>query len=168
MGGGTGHSFRVEATENSSINGMRDGNKLYFARTAKGVAAFDVNQEVLIRNWDKIYNKALRVETEAASETEAKAKTNSSSLTVTGGNADTAASSTSGTSDKTDTAASATTASAARAKTAAPRMAVASVSARVAAPMAVASSGERSNHLRNHRQCHGNCSHFLRGRSRCQ
>ena len=142
VGGGTGHSFRVEATENSSINGMRDGNKLYFARTAKGVAAFDVNQEVLIRNWDKIYNKALRVETEAASETEAKAKTNSSSLTVTGGNADTAASSTSGTSDKTDTAASATTASAARAKTAAPRMAVASVSARVAAPMAVASSGE--------------------------
>ena len=142
VGGGTGHSFRVEATENSSINGMRDGNKLYFARTAKGVAAFDVNQEVLIRNWDKIYNKALRVETEAASETEAKAKTNASSLTVTGGNADTAASSTSGTSDKTDTAASATTASAARAKTAAPRMAVASVSARVAAPMAVASSGE--------------------------
>ncbi len=142
VGGGTGHSFRVEATENSSINGMRDGNKLYFARTAKGVAAFDVNQEVLIRNWDKIYNKALRVETEAASETEAKAKTNASSLTVTGGNADTAASSTSGTSDKTDTAASATTASAARAKTAAPRMAVASVSARVAAPMAVARSGE--------------------------
>jgi len=142
VGGGTGHSFRVEATENSSINGMRDGNKLYFARTAKGVAAFDVNQEVLIRNWDKIYNKALRVETEAASETEAKAKTNASSLTVTGGNADTAASPTSGTSDKTDTAASATTASAARAKTAAPRMAVASVSARVAAPMAVASSGE--------------------------
>ena len=142
VGGGTGHSFRVEATENSSINGMRDGNKLYFARTAQGVTAFDVNQEVLIRNWDKIYNKALRVETEAASETEAKAKTNASSLTVTGGNADTAASSTSGTSDKTDTAASATTASAARAKTAAPRMAVASVSARVAAPMAVASSGE--------------------------
>ena len=142
VGGGTGHSFRVEATENSSINGMRDGNKLYFARTAQGVAAFDVNQEVLIRNWDKIYNKALRVETEAASETEAKAKTNASSLTVTGGNADTAASSTSETSDKTDTAASATTASAAREKTAAPRMAVASVSARVAAPMAVASSGE--------------------------
>lgn len=105
VSGGTGHSFRVEATENSSINGMRDGNKLYFARTAKGVAAFDVNQEVLIRNWDRIYNKVLRVETEAASLTEAKAKTNSPSLTVTGGSADTAAPSGAITSAKAKTAA---------------------------------------------------------------
>ena len=142
VGAGTGHSFRVEATENSSINGMRDRDKLYFARTARGVASFDVNQEVLIRNWDKIYNKALRVETETASVTSVKAKTNAPSLTVTGGSANTAASATSETDNQADTAAPASTADGAKAKTAAPLMAAASVRARVAAPMAVASAGE--------------------------
>ena len=138
VGAGTGHSFRVEATENSSINGMRDRDKLYFARTASGVAAFDVNQEVLIRNWDKIYNKALRVETETASVTSVKAKTDAPSLTVTGDNANTAASATSETGDQANAAAPATTAAGAKAKTAAPLMAAASVRARVAAPMAAA------------------------------
>ena len=142
VGAGTGHSFRVEATENSSINGMRDRDKLYFARTARGVASFDVNQEVLIRNWDKIYNKALRVETETASVTSVKAKTNAPSLTVTGGSANTAASATSETDNQADTAAPASTADGAKAKTAAPLMAAAGVRARVAAPMAVASAGE--------------------------
>ena len=142
VGAGTGHSFRVEATENSSISGMRDRDKLYFARTARGVASFDVNQEVLIRNWDKIYNKALRVETETASVTSVKAKTNAPSLTVTGGSANTAASATSETDNQADTAAPASTADGAKAKTAAPLMAAASVRARVAAPMAVASAGE--------------------------
>ena len=126
VGAGTGHSYRVETTENSSLNGMRDGDKLYFARTTRGVAAFDVNQEVLLRNWDKIYNKALRVETETASVTETKAKkTDAPSLTVTGGKTDTNASATSGTGDNANTASSATTASGAKAKAAAPLMAVA-------------------------------------------
>ena len=142
VGAGTGHSFRVEATENSSINGMRDRDKLYFARTASGVAAFDVNQEVLIRNWDKIYNKALRVETETASVTSVKAKTDVPSLTVTGDNANTAASATSETGDQANAAAPATTAAGAKAKTAAPLMAAASVRAGVAAPMAAASAVE--------------------------
>ena len=142
VGAGTGHSFRVEATENSSINGMRDRDKLYFARTASGVAAFDVNQEVLIRNWDKIYNKALRVETETASVTSVKAKTDAPSLTVTGDNANTATSATSETGDQANAAAPATTAAGAKAKTAAPLMAAASVRARVAAPMAAASAVE--------------------------
>jgi len=67
VGGGEGQTFRVEAADKSSLNGMRDGDKLYFARTASDAAAFDVDHKVLIRNWDKIYNKVFRVKTEAAS-----------------------------------------------------------------------------------------------------
>ena len=143
VGGGTGHTFRVEATENSSINGMRDGDKLYFARTAQGVAAFDVNQEVLIRNWDKIYNKTLRVETEAASVTEAKAKKDAPSLTVTGAKADTAAPSGSVTGTSADTAAPSGAMAGAKAKKAALFMAAASAGEDTAAPSEdAASSGE--------------------------
>ena len=65
VGGGEGQTFRVEAADKSSLNGMRDGDKLYFARTASDAAAFDVDHKVLIRNWDKIYNKVFRVKTEA-------------------------------------------------------------------------------------------------------
>ncbi len=140
VGAGTGHSFRVEATENSSINGMRDLDKLYFARTAKGVAAFDVNQEVLIRNWDKIYNKALRVETEAASVTNVKAKTDAPSLTVTGDSAETAAASGAAAGDNADTAATSGAAAGAKTKMAAPAMTAAR--ARAAVAMAAASSVE--------------------------
>ncbi len=140
VGAGTGHSFRAEATENSSINGMRDLDKLYFARTAKGVAAFDVNQEVLIRNWDKIYNKALRVETEAASVTNVKAKTDAPSLTVTGDSAETAAASGAAAGDNADTAATSGAATGAKTKMAAPAMTAAR--ARAAVAMAAASSVE--------------------------
>ena len=140
VGAGTGHSFRVEATENSSINGMRDLDKLYFARTAKGVAAFDVNQEVLIRNWDKIYNKALRVETEAASVTNVKAKTDAPSLTVTGDSAETAAASGAAAGDNADTAATSGAAAGAKTKMAAPAMTAAR--ARAAVAMAATSSVE--------------------------
>ena len=145
VGGGTGHTFRVEATENSSINGMRDGDKLYFARTAQGVAAFDVNQEVLIRNWDKIYNKALRVETEAASVTEAKAKKDAPSLTVTGAKADTSAPSGAVTGASADTATPSGAMAGAKAKRAALFMAVASAGEDTAAPSEdAASSGENA------------------------
>ena len=145
VGGGTGHTFRVEATENSSINGMRDGDKLYFARTAQGVAAFDVNQEVLIRNWDKIYNKALRVETEAASVTEAKAKKDAPSLTVTGAKADTSAPSGAVTGASADTATPSGAMAGAKAKRAALFMAAASAGEDTAAPSEdAASSGENA------------------------
>ena len=140
VGAGTGHSFRVEATENSSINGMRDRDKLYFARTASGVATFDVNQEVLIRNWDKIYNKALRVETETASVTSVKAKTDVPSLTVTGDSAETAAASGAAAGDNADTAATSGAAAGAKTKMAAPAMTAAR--ARAAVAMAAASSVE--------------------------
>lgn len=33
VGGGEGQTFRVEAADNSSLNSMKDGDKLYFART---------------------------------------------------------------------------------------------------------------------------------------
>lgn len=123
VGDGTGHSFRVEATENSSINGMRDKDKLYFARTAKGVAAFDVNQEVLIRNWDKIYNKALRVETEpAGAVTLVKTGSTTPSVTVTG--------------DSTNTEASSGAEAGAKAGTTAPSRAAVRAKANIAAPMA--------------------------------
>ena len=47
VGGGEGQTFRVEAADKSSLNGMRDGDKLYFARTASDAAAFDVDHKVL-------------------------------------------------------------------------------------------------------------------------
>ena len=96
VGGGTGQTFRVEAADNSSLNGMREGDKLYFARTASGSAAFDVDHEVLVRNWDKIYNKTFRVKTEAVTAEAAaggNTGTTASSGSVTGDSADTAASS---------------------------------------------------------------------------
>ncbi len=129
VGGGTGQTFRVEAADNSSLNGMREGDKLYFARTASGSAAFDVDHEVLVRNWDKIYNKTFRVKTEAVT-TEAAA----------GGNTGTTASSGSVTGDSADTAASSGATAGDSAATTAPSKAAAGAKARIAASsMAVAS-----------------------------
>ena len=98
---------------------------------------------MLIRNWDKIYNKALRVETEAASVTEAKAKKDAPSLTVTGAKADTAAPSGSVTGASADTAAPSGAMAGAKAKKAALFMAAASAGEDTAAPAEdAASSGE--------------------------
>ena len=94
VGGGEGQTFRVEAADKSSLNGMRDGDKLYFARTASDAAAFDVDHKVLIRNWDKIYNKVFRVKTEAVTSAAAAGddtNTTASSGSVAGDSADAAA-----------------------------------------------------------------------------
>ena len=115
VGGGEGQTFRVEAADKSSLNGMRDGDKLYFARTASGAAEFDVDHKVLIRNPDKIYNKVFRVKTEAVT-----------SEAAAGDNTNTAASSGSVTGDSADTAAPAKAAAGARAKIAAASMTEAS------------------------------------------
>ena len=132
VGGGTGQTFRVEAADNSSLNGMREGDKLYFARTASGSAAFDVDHEVLVRNWDKIYNKTFRVKTEAVT-----------SEAAAGGNTGTAASSGSVTGDSADTAASSGATADDSAATTASSRAVAGAKAKIAAAsMAVASSEE--------------------------
>ena len=115
VGGGEGQTFRVEAADKSSLNGMRDGDKLYFARTASGAAAFDVDHKVLIRNWDKIYNKVFRVKTEAVT-----------SAAAAGDNTNTTASSGSVAGDSADAAAPSKAAAGARAKIAATSMTEAS------------------------------------------
>ena len=129
VGGGTGQTFRVEAADNSSLNGMREGDKLYFARTASGSAAFDVDHEVLVRNWDKIYNKTFRVKTEAVTAEAAaggNTGTTASSGSVTGDSADPAASSGATAGDSAATTASSRAAAGAKARIAASSMAVAS------------------------------------------
>ena len=129
VGGGTGQTFRVEAADHSSLNGMREGDKLYFARTASGSAAFDVDHEVLVRNWDKIYNKTFRVKTEAVTSEAAaggNTGTTASSGSVTGDSADTAASSGATAGDSAATTASSRAAAGAKARIAASSMAVAS------------------------------------------
>lgn len=115
VGGGEGQTFRVEAADKSSLNGMRDGDKLYFARTASDAAAFDVDHKVLIRNWDKIYNKVFRVKTEAVT-----------SAAAAGDNTNTTASSGSVAGDSADAAAPSKAAAGARAKIAAASMTEAS------------------------------------------
>ena len=133
VGGGEGQTFRVEAADNSSLNSMKDGDKLYFARTASGAAEFDVDHKVLIRNPDKIYNKVFRVKTEAVT-----------SEAAAGDNTNTAASSGSVTGDSADTAAPAKAAAGARAKIAAASMAAPSAGEGAAASSSetAASAGE--------------------------
>ena len=129
VGGGEGQTFRVEAADNSSLNSMKDGDKLYFARTASGAAEFDVDHKVLIRNPDKIYNKVFRVKTEAVT-----------SEAAAGDNTNTTASSGSVTGDSADTAAPAKAAAGARAKIATASMAAASAGKNTAASSGTAAS----------------------------
>jgi len=133
VGGGEGQTFRVEAADNSSLNSMKDGDKLYFARTASGAAEFDVDHKVLIRNPDKIYNKVFRVKTEAVT-SEAAADDNTN----------TAASSGSVTGDSADTAAPAKAAAGARAKIATASMAAASAGENTAASSEAGTSGSEN------------------------
>lgn len=62
--GGTGSTYTVAMTSDSSVNGMKDGSKLYFASTAPGTSSFRMNQAVQIQNYSKIYNKNLVVKKE--------------------------------------------------------------------------------------------------------
>ena len=133
VGGGEGQTFRVEAADNSSLNSMKDGDKLYFARTASGAAEFDVDHKVLIRNSDKIYNKVFRVKTEAVT-----------SEAAAGDNTNTAASSGSVTGDSADTAAPAKAAAGARAKIATASMAAASAGENTAASSEAGTSGSEN------------------------
>ena len=133
VGGGEGQTFRVEAADNSSLNSMKDGDKLYFARTASGAAEFDVDHKVLIRNPDKIYNKVFRVKTEAVT-----------SEAAAGDNTSTTASSGSVTGDSADTAAPAKAAAGARAKIATSSMAAASAGEGTAASSEAGTSGSEN------------------------
>lgn len=59
--GGNGGTYGVALSGDSSVNGMTDGSKLYFASTAAGSSTFQLNQSVEVRNFNKIYNKNLSV-----------------------------------------------------------------------------------------------------------
>lgn len=61
---GSGSTYHVNMTDSSSVNGMKEGSKLYFASTAADSSAFAVNDSVQIRNYRKIYNKNLVVKKE--------------------------------------------------------------------------------------------------------
>lgn len=62
--GGNGSAYNVSLTNNSSVNGMTDGSKLYFASTAANSSTFRMNQAVQVENYKKIYNKNLMVKKE--------------------------------------------------------------------------------------------------------
>lgn len=62
--GGNGSAYNVSLTNNSSVNGMTDGSKLYFASTAADSSTFRMNQAVQVENYKKIYNKNLMVKKE--------------------------------------------------------------------------------------------------------
>ena len=65
VGTGTGHSFQIEPTSSSNLNSMQEGDKLYFAQTGTGASAFEVNQQILLQNTNRLYNKELVVKTES-------------------------------------------------------------------------------------------------------
>ena len=62
--GGSGSAYNVSLTSGSSVNGMTDGSKLYFASTAADTSTFRMNQAVQVENYKKIYNKNLIVKKE--------------------------------------------------------------------------------------------------------
>lgn len=61
---GNGSAYNVSLTNGSSVNGMTDGSKLYFASTAADSSTFRMNQAVQVENYRKIYNKNLIVKKE--------------------------------------------------------------------------------------------------------
>lgn len=62
--GGNGSAYNVALTNASSVNGMTDASKLYFASTAPNTSTFRMNQAVQVENYKKIYNKNLMVKKE--------------------------------------------------------------------------------------------------------
>ena len=61
---GSGNGYSVTMTADSSVNAMRDGNKLYFASSKADTSSFAVNDSIQIQNYRKIYNKNLVVKKE--------------------------------------------------------------------------------------------------------
>ena len=59
--GGNGSTYGVALSGDSHVNGMTEGSKLYFASTAAGSSAFQLNQSVEVQNFNKIYNKNFSV-----------------------------------------------------------------------------------------------------------
>lgn len=61
---GSGSTYQIGMTPDSSVSGMKDGSKLYFASTKADTSAFTMNQAVQIQNYKKIFNKNLVVKKE--------------------------------------------------------------------------------------------------------
>ena len=59
--GGNGSTYNVALSGDSSVNGMTEGSKLYFASTAANSSVFKLNQNIEVQNYNKIYNKNLSV-----------------------------------------------------------------------------------------------------------
>ena len=59
--GGNGSTYGVALSGDSHVNGMTEGSKLYFATTGADSSAFKLDQNVEVRNFNKIYNKNLSV-----------------------------------------------------------------------------------------------------------
>ena len=58
---GSGSTYGVALSGDSNVNGMTEGSKLYFATTGAGSSSFKLNQNIEVRNFNKIYNKNLSV-----------------------------------------------------------------------------------------------------------
>jgi outer membrane autotransporter protein len=58
---GIGATLLIEPTSSSTLNTMSEGDRLYFAQTGIDSTAFKVNQEVLVMNSSKLYDKDLIV-----------------------------------------------------------------------------------------------------------
>lgn len=62
--GGDGGEYAVDMTSDSSVKGMQDGSKLYFATVESGSSAFTVNESIQLKDYKSIYNKNLLVKKE--------------------------------------------------------------------------------------------------------
>ena len=61
---GNNSRYTLKMTDNSSVNGMENNSKLYFASTASERASFTANQQVQMKNYKRIYNKNLVIQKE--------------------------------------------------------------------------------------------------------
>lgn len=61
---GNNSRYTLKMTDNSSVNGMENNSKLYFASTASERASFMANQQVQMKNYKRIYNKNLVIQKE--------------------------------------------------------------------------------------------------------
>lgn len=62
---GDGSRYTLEMSDRSSVNGMMDESKLYFASTAPESASFTQNEQVQVKNYERIYNKNLVIQKES-------------------------------------------------------------------------------------------------------
>lgn len=62
---GNNSRYTLKMTDNSSVSGMENNSKLYFASTASERASFTQNEQVQVKNYERIYNKNLVIQKES-------------------------------------------------------------------------------------------------------